>query len=269
MKTLKISMIALLGLALTLSTSCKKETVEPTPTPTPTPVVVDPGKGSVSIVLTHKWGMMNEQNFVLGSDLIHPMHKDTLNFSTFKYYVSNIKFKKADGTYYLHPESYFLVDLSNLATTTLSIPDVPAIDYTEMSYTLGVDSARNVSGAQTGALDQANKMFWTWMSGYVMTKAEGNYLKNKVSTPFTFHLGGFKGTNDIVTTKTISFSANNLTITKDKTSKVKITVNPGTLFHETSVKTLDMIHMPGAPAVSMAVGFYTHTFGFMFDSIEE
>ena len=256
--------MALLGLTLTLSTSCKKKTVEPTPE-------VDPGKGSVSIVLTHKWGMMNEQNFVLGSNLIHPMHKqkDTLNFSTFKYYVSNIKFKKADGTYYVHPESYFLVDLSNLATTTLSIPDVPAIDYTEMSYTLGVDSAKTVSGAQAGALDPVNKMFWVWNTGYVATKAEGTYLKNKVVTPFRFHLGGYKVPNNVVTTKTIAFSTNNLTVSANKASKVKITVNPGTLFHGTSVKTLDMIHEPGADAVSMAVGFFTHSFGFMFDSIEE
>ena len=265
MKTLKISMIALLGLALTLSTSCKKETVEPTPA---TPVV-DPGKGSVSIVLSHKWGMMNEQNFVLGSDLIHPMHKDTLNFSKLKYYVSNVKFKKADGTYFVHPESYFLVDLADLATTTLAIANVPAADYTEMSYTLGVDSTRNCSGAQTGALDPVNTMFWSWNSGYIATKAEGTYLKNKVVTPFTFHLGGFKTPNNVTTTKTISFSSNNLTVTKDKASKVKITVNPGTLFHTTSVKTLDMIHMPGSAAVSMAVGFYTHSYGFMFDSIEE
>ena len=265
MKTLKILMIALLGLALALSTSCKKETVEPTPE---TPVV-DPGKGSVSIVLSHKWGMMNEQNFVLGSDLIHPMHKDTLNFSKLKYYVSNVKFKKADGTYFVHPESYFLVDLSNASSTSLAISDVPVADYTEMSYTLGVDSVRNCSGAQTGALDPVNTMFWSWNSGYIATKAEGNYMKNNVSTPFVFHLGGFKGATNVVTTKTISFSANNLTVTKDKASKVKITVNPGTLFHTTSVKTLDMIHMPGADAVSMAVGFYTHSYGFMFDSIEE
>lgn len=259
MKTIKISIVALATLLLGVTQSCKKKDV--------TPTTVE--KGTVSVDLTHKWGMQNEQDFILGKDLIHPMHHDTLNFSKFKYYVSNIKLKKADGTYFVHPESYFLVDLATLSSTSLSVPNVPVGDYTEMTYTLGVDSVRNVSGAQTGVLDPVNTMFWSWNSGYIMTKAEGSYLKDSVSTPFVFHLGGFKGADNVVTTKTISFSANNLTISANKTSKVKITVNPGTLFHTTSVKTLDVIHMPGADAVSMAVGFYTHSYGFMFDKIEE
>ena len=96
-----------LGLFLSISTSCKKKTTEPTPEPTPLAVE----KGTVTIDLSHKWGFTNQTDFVLGTDLIHPMTNDTLNFTTFKYYVSNFKLKKADGTWYTQPESYFLVDL--------------------------------------------------------------------------------------------------------------------------------------------------------------
>ena len=37
---------------------------------------------------------------------------------------------------------------------------------------LGVDSLRNVTGVQTGALDPAMDMYWTWNTGYVMAKLE-------------------------------------------------------------------------------------------------
>ena len=50
---------------------------------------------------------------------------------------------------------------------------MPAGNYNSLSFLLGVDSMHNVSGAQTGALDPANDMFWTWNSGYVMAKMEG------------------------------------------------------------------------------------------------
>ena len=51
---------------------------------------------------------------------------------------------------------------------------LPEGDYTELQFLLGVDSLHNVSGAQTDDLDPAKDMFWTWNSGYVMAKMEGN-----------------------------------------------------------------------------------------------
>ena len=81
--------------------------------------------------------------------------------------ISNFKLKKSDGTWWIHPESYFLVDLSNDLSTTLDLGSVPSGEYTELSYTIGVDSLRNVSGAQSGALSTTNNMFWSWNTGYI------------------------------------------------------------------------------------------------------
>jgi hypothetical protein len=184
----------------------------------------DPEPGTVKVMVDHKWGMSGA-SFALNTELIHPMNNDTMTFTTFKYYVSNFKLKKSDGTWWVHPESYFLVDLTNTASLTMNLNNVPAGDYTDMEYTLGVDSTRNVSGAQTGALSTANGMFWSWNTGYIMVKAEGTSPQSG-SGNFAFHLGGFQGTNKIVTTKTVNFGAV-LKVEKTKNTQVHLLANSG------------------------------------------
>jgi uncharacterized lipoprotein YehR (DUF1307 family) len=245
MKTIKLSMAAAAALILGLS-SCKKEETTTTATPL---------NGAV-IELSHKFGMMNEQTLAIGTPVIHPMKYDTLTFSKFKYFISNVKFKKADGTYWTETESYHLVDLATAESLQLNFKDLPAGTYTEMEYTIGVDSARNVSGAQTGALTTTNDMYWGWKSGYIMLKAEGKYKDNNLDKTFVFHLGGFSGENNIVTKRTMKFEdANTLTIIKDKRSKISVEVNPGLLWHSApSVKEVNKIHDTGAAAKLMALG---------------
>lgn len=249
MKTIKLSIVAAATLILGL-TSCKKDE-----TTTPLTPVAE-GNGTVSVELSHKFGMMNEQTLAIGTPVIHPMKGDTLTFSKFKYFISNVKFKKADGTYWTETESYHLVDLDKAESLKLSFKDLPAGTYTQMEYTMGVDSTRNVSGAQTGALAPTNDMYWTWKSGYIMLKAEGTYKDNKADKMFAFHLGGFSGAENIVTKRTMSFEgANALIITKDKSSTIAVEVNPGLLWHSSpSVKTLNMVHMAGDAAKLMALG---------------
>ena len=246
MKTIKLSIVAAATLILGLS-SCKKEE-------TTTPVSTD--KGTVSVELAHKFGMMNEQTLAIGTPVIHPMKGDTMTFSKFKYFISNVKFKKADGTYWTETESYHLVDLDKAESMKLTFNSLPAGTYTQMEYTMGVDSARNVSGAQTGALATTNDMYWSWKSGYIMLKAEGTYKDNKADKMFAFHLGGFSGAENIVTKRTMTFDgANVLTVTKDKTSTVAVEVNPGLLWHSApSVKTLNMLMEPGTATKLMALG---------------
>lgn len=255
MKTIKLSMAAATAFILGL-TSCDKEEVTPTTPANKTTSTTTSGYGAISFKLAHKFGMMNEQTFALGKQVIHPMKKDTMIFSKFKYFISNIRFKRADGTYYIENESYRIIDLATPSSLTMALNKIPAGKYIQMEYTMGVDAARNMDGAQTGALSITNDMYWSWNSGYIMLKAEGKYIDNKVQKMFAFHLGGFKGENNIVTKRTMKFDgANALTITKDKTTSVGVEVNPGLLWHSApSVKTLNMVHMPGAEAKLMALG---------------
>lgn len=220
--------------------------------------------GTVKIELEHVWGM-NAADFHLNHEFVHPMTGDSMNFATFKYYMSNFKLKKADGTWWTHPNSYFLVDLSQPATLSLDLSMVPTGEYTEMSYLLGVDSLSNIAGAQTGALAVSNNMFWSWNSGYIMVKAEGTSPQSSTGS-FAFHLGGFKGANNVLTTKNISFAANNLTVGANKTSKVFVVSNPAKLFHADPLSSGTNLMMPGAKAKQMATNYYS---SFAFDHLEE
>ena len=74
------------------------------------------------------------------------------------------------------------------------VVDLPEGKYNAISYQLGVDSAIHLGGAQDGALDPLNDMYWAWNSGYVNFKLEGISPQAKTDLHrVEYHLGGFAG----------------------------------------------------------------------------
>ncbi len=210
------------------------------------------GTGQFKIELEHTFGAnafeLNSANFyTTGSG-------ETVKFSMLKYYVSNIVLTKSDGTTWVQPDSYYLVDAENPASTILTIGNVPAGDYTSMSFVLGVDSTRNVSGAQTGALSTANGMFWSWNSGYIFFKAEGECPQSGTGN-FTYHIGGFSGANNALRTINIDFTGAKAEVRKDAASQAHIAVDVAQAFDANPalvIANTNMIHMPGAGAAQMS-----------------
>lgn len=252
--SIKLGVITLL---LATSVACKKEKIEPATSSTSTDVV--------TLKIEHTW--QDSLEFALNTDLVNPLTGDSLNFTTFKYYLSNIRLKKSDGTWWIQPESYFLLDLSSGSTASVSLSGVPNGEYTDIQYTLGVDSIRNVSGAQDGALSASLGMFWSWNSGYIMLKAEGLSPDASMGGSFAYHLGGFSGANNVVTTKSHNFVGNSLSVTGNGHCEIHLSAAPQTLWQTTgSVSTNAMIHMPGANAKTMADDFYG---SFEFEHIHE
>ena len=240
----KFILLAVLLTSLFLN-NCNSTKDDPEPT----------GAGTLEIEFEHIWAMSG-QKFALNTMLFHPMTSDSLKFTKLQYYVSNIQLKKEDGSWWICPDSYYLIDLSKPTSLLLNLTDIPAGNYTEMKYIMGVDSTRNVSGAQTGALSTSNAMFWDWNSGYIMVKAEG-ISPNSASKSFTFHLGGFSGVNSIVTPKTTNFNGSILKINSELSPVIGISVNPARLWHTSpSVSVVSNLQMPGAKAKVMAIDFY-------------
>ncbi|MNY06961.1 hypothetical protein D3C86_1397440 [compost metagenome] len=170
--------------------------------------------------------------------------------------MSNIRLKKADGSWWVQPDSYFLLNLANGINPSIQLSGVPHGEYTEVSYVLGVDSLRNVSGAQSGDLSPALGMFWSWNSGYIMLKAEG-LSPNSDSGSFAYHLGGFSGKDNIVTTNTHHFGGNTLSVTGTGQCRIVIGAHPEKLWLTYgSVSGGSVVHTHGANAKKMAEGFY-------------
>ncbi len=123
----------------------------------------------------------------------------TFNVTLFQYYISNIKLKREDGTYFEDPMStdgskgFYLVKESEPGTEEIVLKDVPAGKYTEVTFTIGVDGSQINQGAQTGALDPANQMFWSWNSGWIFVAFEGTSPQStEMGNGLVYHTGGYK-----------------------------------------------------------------------------
>ncbi|WP_051718704.1 MbnP family protein [Hymenobacter sp. IS2118] len=169
-------------------------------------VVVSPAQvGTLTLAFTQIVGLAL---LTLGSRTYSTPAGDQFKITTFRQYLSNVKLTKADGSTYAVPDSYYLLDAAVPASQLLALKDIPVGDYQSVSFTVGVDSARNVAGAQTGALDPNNGMFWTWNSGYIYTKLEGTSPQaaraaGVAEGGLVFHIGGFKAPNNTIRSVTL------------------------------------------------------------------
>lgn len=154
--------------------------------------------------------------------------------TNFKYYISNISLESANGKDYKSDAS-FLVTEEDDASKKITLNDVPDGDYT-FSFTLGVDSIHNCSGAQTGTLDPVNGMFWAWNSGYIFLKLEGKAPASKSPGHlFEYHIGGYKYPNNCI--RKIAFEQSMLSIRAGKITHLQLKANAAELLQ--APKTID------------------------------
>lgn len=108
--------------------------------------------------------------------------------TTLRYYVSGIELR---GDEISADKNYYLIDAIKPGGAGI-LANARKGNYRSIRFLLGVDSVRNVSGAQTGALDPVNGMFWTWNTGYIMWKLEGNSPQStEANQRIMYHIGGF------------------------------------------------------------------------------
>lgn len=231
-------------------TNCKKDTKDPEPEPTPPPVTTPatPG-GTLQIEFE---GAVGDSSLVLSTQTYTNQAGNTFNITLCKYYISNIKLTKNDNTVWTEPNSYHLVDYADALSTIVEIPNVPYSDYKAIEFMIGVDSTRNVSGAQSGALDPAKGMFWSWNSGYIMAKMEGTSPQSTATAnKLTIHVGGFSGANSVLKTVSPSFNGNVAKVTSAITPKIHLKCDIMEWFQSPNVinfSTLNTVHMPGTDA---------------------
>ena len=176
---------------------------------------------------------------------------ETFTVRNFKYYISNIFFYNSVKTQ-TYPDQYFLIDNADSASQQIEL-NTSLKNITAIKFLLGVDSLKNVSGIQTGALDPAKGMFWTWNTGYVMAKLEGNSPSaNMPQHAFSYHVGGYKQNE-----KTAKEIILQLPQKINCTNNCVITIQADILkwfnsAHEIKIATTPFCHEPGKLATILA-----------------
>jgi hypothetical protein len=119
---------------------------------------------------------------------------EIIKASKIKYIVSNIVLTKEDGSTYTVPkaESYFIIDEATPSSTLLQVSNIPAANYTKVTYGIGVDKAQFDLGA-TGQGDflataQNAGMMWSWSAGYKFVAFEGSFTSSTITTDTMFML---------------------------------------------------------------------------------
>ena len=192
---------------------------------------------------------IENQPLVFGKNHTNAFGED-YSISTFRFYVSKLALKNNNGTTLLPTEvKYRLADagLTNSLSFTLSTDQNT---FSSLSFQLGVDSIDNVSGAQSGDLDPAKGMFWTWNSGYIMAKLEGSSSYSSVPDGnFTYHIGGFAGATNTVRSIVMQTPGGTaVTLKENKATTILISANIEKWFnaaHPLKIADHAFVHSPG------------------------
>lgn len=147
-----------------------------------------PASGQLKLVFDHYVGgkVMQLDTVTYKNEL-----SQAFTITKFKYYIGNLTLKKINGGD-VALNGYYLINEDEEQTKTINL-NLPEGEYSGMSFIIGVDSLHNCSGAQAGALDPVNAMFWTWNTGYIFLKLEGRSPASKSpGNIFEYHIGGYK-----------------------------------------------------------------------------
>lgn len=216
--------------------------------------------GKIELKFDHRWGHDHSggtpsEDFVLNKNYVLQDSHDTVSFQKLKYYVSNVAFTNVSGGVHKVSNSYHLIDASTGTIASLVFDSVPSNEYVSVSFIIGVDSLKNVSGAQSGDLSPSKEMFWNWNTGYRFITVEGKQIKAAGDTAFVYHIGGFSGDKNALQHKSAAFS-NGINANPNATPSVHFNVNIAGLWsNNSSLATTKKVHMPGSMAVQFSKNF--------------
>ncbi|WP_423736195.1 MbnP family protein [Chitinophaga caseinilytica] len=211
-------------------------------------------EGNFKLNFEHKVGT---SRLTLGTTTYKNPSAESYTVTAFKYFISNVYLVKMDNSLLRLPISYHLVDESKPESKSILLL-APQGEYRAIGFKLGVDSTRNVSGAQTDALDPVLGMFWSWNSGYIMAKMEGaSPVSAAPDKKLTFHVGGFKGQYNAVQDIRIQTPIS-INVGPDREPAVTFTTDLNAWFgppNIVSFATMATIHSPGEAAWKISVNY--------------
>jgi hypothetical protein len=172
--------------------------------------------------------------------------KDSIQFKKIQFYLTDFKIMTIENNIISIDSSNFLIDLFKAETLKQELKESVLKNIKEISFNIGVKDSLNTIGALAGNLDPSKGMYWSWQSGYINFKIEGNSPSCKTrKNKFQFHIGGYK--NPYKTTKRVYFKVEN-------TAKESITIhiNIANFFDQIDLKNENQIMIPGEKARKIA-----------------
>lgn len=172
-KTIKLFLF--LAFASVSLLGCKKDEEEETPK----------ASGNIEVEVINQVDGAPAQS---GVTYTHPLGTQ-YSFNLLKYLLTNWELVNDKGETY-RPGNYELIDALNPATCKMNFDSIPAGNYTKIRFFLGMDSLSNYTLTNYGDLDASNGMVWTWSTGYIFLKLEGEFINmDGEETPLIYHFG--------------------------------------------------------------------------------
>lgn len=173
---------------------------------------------------------VNHQPLTLDTVFYQNQLGQKFSLTKFRYYISNIELKSNRNKPYC-TKNIYLIDEEDSTSKSITIIGIKQGNYDSISFLLGVDSLLNCSGAQSGALDPANGMFWTWNTGYIFLKLEGKSdASSATGKILEYHIGGYKEPTNCIERISLELKKS-IQFDKDNIHKISIRVNIDELFN--------------------------------------
>ncbi len=234
------SKVLLLATSLFLALSCKKDKS------------LETGKSRVSFRFENSAQGIPLQ---LEKKYTNPFGED-YTVTTLKYHISDITISDSSKNISREKTCCHLLDASD-STSLHFDAQLDEISFDRVSFIIGVDSLYNVSGAQTGALDPVHGMFWTWNTGYIMAKLEGeSSVSSAPVSRFQYHIGGYAGSVATQRKVTLTFpGGRSYSLKADQPLTMIIDVNISKWFrsaHDLPIASQPLVMTPGPLAMQYA-----------------
>lgn len=197
--------------------------------------------------------MFNNQDFHKDSSYINSPG-EMIQIHRFMFYTTKWKVINASNDTINLSNDHFLINADKQQSMVIPFPQLA--NAKKILFDIGVDSIRNTSGIQTGILDPAVGMFWTWRTGYIMAKMHGISSQAKTAgNRFSYEVGGFQSPYNSVRTIVLELPAK-----QEKNKSITIKTNLANWFsgkHFIQIGTTPNCHNAGKLAMQLADNYAT------------
>lgn len=209
MKKLHLTLLLALFTISILHTSCNKDEDPPQPS---------------EVQVNFKFDHYVDDNMLEFNNIKYTNAFGNLySVETLKYFISDIRLKKTDGTEVLIDEEHYIDGLDENTQTFLPATKIPEGEYTSISFIFGLNEEKNINGRYPNAPESNMEWPLAMGPGYHYMKLEGKTDSSGVINNFQAHTGATMGNQNFIE---VSLPASGFSATESSmTITIKMNIN--------------------------------------------